>query len=102
MSLPPVTERQLQNAVLDIARLLGYRSYHTYDSRRSAPGLPDLLLIRPGNPGRCIFAELKTEHGRLTAAQASWIADLQTCPVEVYVWRPADLEVIAQVLARTV
>lgn len=96
MSLPPVSEKAFQGAVLDIARVLGYRSYHTYDSRRSAPGLPDLLLVRPP---RVIFSELKTQHGRVTAAQEQWLALLRDCPgVECYTWRPSDLEAIADIL----
>ena len=34
------------------------------------PGVPDILIILPG--GRCAFAELKSDKGRLSAAQEGW------------------------------
>lgn len=83
-----LTERQLQDAIVQTARLLGWLTYHTYDSRRSDPGFPDLVLVR--GP-RLIFAELKTEKGRMTAEQEHWRDLLQAVTaVEAYLWRPAD------------
>jgi hypothetical protein len=81
-----VAERDFQAAVVELARLSGWRCYHTYDSRRSAHGFPDLVLVRDG---RLLFAELKSERGRVTADQRAWLSLLEGCPgVEVYVWRP--------------
>lgn len=34
------------------------------------PGMPDILIILPG--GRCAWAELKSDKGRLSAAQEGW------------------------------
>ena len=48
--------------VVDLARTLGWRVYHTYDSRRSQPGFPDLVLVRE----RILFLELKSETGKLS------------------------------------
>jgi hypothetical protein len=97
MSLPPVTEKQFQAQVMDLARLLGWGPiYHSWISIRSAPGFPDVVLLRPP---RCIFAELKTEHGRVNVAQHQWLDALRDCPgVEVFVWRPSDLPTIAELL----
>ncbi|KKM13922.1 hypothetical protein LCGC14_1711380 [marine sediment metagenome] len=39
-------EEDYQQQIIDLARTLGWRVYHTYDSRRSAHGFPDLILIR--------------------------------------------------------
>ena len=90
-----------------------WRYYHTRDSRRSAAGFPDLVLVR--GP-RLIFAELKTERGKLTADQVAWLEDLAMVaatatgrawdppgdpppPVpEVYVWRPSDRPEIGRIL----
>lgn len=83
-----VTEKQLLEAVRDLARLTGWLVYHTHDSRRSEPGFPDLVMTRRG---RLIFAELKSEKGRLTPQQHEWMdALVGRKDWEVYLWRPAD------------
>ena len=43
-----MTEKKFQAAVLQIANMYGWLAYHTHDSRRSAPGFPDLVLVRNG------------------------------------------------------
>ena len=90
-----MTERQLQEAVVELARLLRWRLYHTFDSRRSSAGFPDLVMVRRG---RLLFAELKSSVGIKSQSQEAWLYDLEVaasmkegrgwaCP-EVYVWRP--------------
>lgn len=86
-----MTERQLQGTVQQLAQVLGWRHYHTHDSRRSNPGYPDLTLVHPGQ-GRVIWAELKTTRGRVSPAQREWIGDLEAAGQEVYVWRPTHLQ----------
>lgn len=85
----PMSERQLQSHVIELARLLGYRYYHTYDSRRSVPGFPDLVLAHPRS-GALIFAELKSDSGKVTPDQDVWLRVLGVRGV-AFVWRPADL-----------
>lgn len=80
-----MTERQLQDAVVECATLLGWRTYHVYDSRRSQPGFPDLVCVR--GP-RLLFVELKTAKGRLSPAQLQWLDDLTATAAEVFTWRP--------------
>jgi hypothetical protein len=47
-----------------------------------------------------VFAELKTKKGRIQPSQKEWLGDLERCEgVEVYVWRPDDLEEILACLA---
>ena len=41
-----MTEKQWQALVQETAQLAGWMAYHTYDSRRSAAGFPDLVLAR--------------------------------------------------------
>ncbi len=82
-----MTERQLQAAIVDTARLLGWRAYHTHDSRRSEPGYPDLTLVRGR---RLIFAELKTAKGRVAPGQQTWLDELSNARAETYLWRPDD------------
>ncbi len=87
-----INERTFQAAIVELARLTGWRCYHTYDSRRSEAGFPDLCMTRGG---RFIAAELKTESGRVTEAQRQWLAALAACPgLECHVWRPSDWDEI--------
>ena len=97
MTAPPVSEASFQSAVIDLARLCGWRVAHFHDSRRQvswnkwvgdadAAGFPDLVMVRGEE---LMFVELKTDTGRLTKPQAAWMADLFRVAV-CCVWRPAD------------
>lgn len=98
--LPRMSEKTLQEAVLHLARLLGYEAFHVYDSRRSACGFPDCCLVRgaggvggavAGQPPRLIFAELKVGRNQLTPAQVRWLARLGAIAgVETFVWRERE------------
>lgn len=92
-----LTERAWQAQVEAIARTAGWLVYHTHDSRRSVPGFPDLVLVC--GP-RLIFAELKTQKGRITPDQQRWLDALTAASVEVYVWRPADNDDVVATLTR--
>lgn len=83
-----MTEQQLQAAVSDMCKIYGIACYHTYYSRRSAPGWPDLALC--GAHG-FITRELKTERGDTTADQDRWGWMLRQAGVSWDIWRPADL-----------
>ena len=83
-----------------MAKIIGWRYYHTWRSIHSPAGFPDCVFIRDGT---VIFAELKAEKGKLSDAQEEWIADLErvaqcSLGVQVYVWRPKNIEDIAEVL----
>ncbi len=85
-----ITEAQLQGTVEQMATLLGWRWYHTFDSRRSVAGFPDLVMVHPRQK-RTLWIELKSERGRLRREQRAWINDLDAVGAEVFVWRPVDL-----------
>mgnify|MGYP001585176942 CR=1 FL=1 len=92
-------EAGLQAAVIDLAHLLGWRIFHARPAQNSrgdwrtavsadGAGFPDLVMARKGV---VIFAELKSEKGRLSPAQEAWLAALAwngNC--RSFVWRPAD------------
>ena len=82
-----MTEKQLQQAVVELAQYKGYLVYHTYDSRKSEPGFPDLTMVKQG---RLIFVELKSAKGKVSPEQLVWLGALMVTNAEVYVWRPAD------------
>jgi len=82
-------ERELQAQVVELARWLGWLVYHTYDSRRSAPGFPDLVMVHEGS-GALLFAELKRDGQHPTPEQQRWLRALGRRGV-AFVWRPRDL-----------
>ena len=89
--LPPndsSKEEDLLKRVRSLARLHGWLCYHTYDSRRSEPGFPDVVAT---NGQRVLFAELKNKTGKVTREQQQWLellAHAQT--IDVHLWRPSD------------
>jgi len=89
-----LSEREFQAEVMDIANKLGWRFYHTHDSIGSQAGFPDLVMVRGK---RLIFAELKTEKGKLSKQQVGWITDLGLC-VPVYLWRPSMMQEVIDCL----
>lgn len=98
-SHPVRSEKDFTARVRYEAELAGWELvYHTYDSRRSERGFPDLVMVRPP---RLIFAELKMKKGKLTVYQEDWIAGLKRVPdIEVYIWRyPEDIDTIIKVLS---
>lgn len=90
------TEAQWQATVIMAAELLGWTGYHTYDSRRSAHGFPDLVLVHPVHG--VVWMELKSEKGRTTADQDRWIALLQEAGERAGVFRPSEWDFVEQVL----
>ncbi len=91
-----LTERDFQRQVLDLAGILGWTIYHPMLSKWSERGWPDLSMVRPP---RFIVAELKRETGKTSPDQDRWLEMLGSCPgIEVYLWRPSDIETIAAVL----
>jgi len=94
--LAQVPEKEWRQQVVLWAKRAGWRVYWTWTSLHSPPGFPDLVLCRPP---RLLFAELKTESGRLSSAQDEWLWDLGQCDqVEAYVWRPHDEKLILDLL----
>lgn len=90
------SEKHFLGRVVQLARACGWVDWHTLDSTGTRAGEPDLRLVRPP---RVIFAELKSQHGRVRLEQAAAIALLEQCPgVETYLWRPSDWARVVEVL----
>ena len=95
----PLTEAQLQAAVIQTAHVFGWRVAHFRPAKTSrgwrtavaadGKGFPDLVLVHPGS-GRLLFAELKSDRGKPSPEQEQWLIALETTNAEVYVWTPAD------------
>lgn len=92
---PALPEKAWQEQIVELAGYYRWLLFHPYDSRRSAAGFPDLTLVRDG---RLIFAELKTDNGRLSIPQKAWLEALRRTGAEVYVWRPADFDAVHDTL----
>jgi hypothetical protein len=97
------TERDFQNVVRGFAALHGWHHiYHTYDSQRSDPGFPDLVMVR-GDV--VLFVELKTQKGKVRPEQESWGQALVQVEgaagkhVKYRIWRPSDWPQIVETLA---
>jgi hypothetical protein len=100
-----LTEAQWQAQVVGIAHHTGWLVCHTrpsegrrrgeraWQTTTSVKGWPDLVLARPG--AGVIFAELKSDRGRLSAEQRDVLATLDGSAgdgVHVCVWRPRDFD----------
>lgn len=95
--LATLTEKEWLAQIIEWAHRAGWRTYHVTDSRRSAGGFPDLVLVKPGHP--VIFAELKTIKGRVSPQQRIWLDELEHCPgSRVFVWRPDQEDLVKAVL----
>ena len=102
---PMPNEAEFQKAIIELAHLYGWAVAHFRSAmtqrgnwvtplQGDAKGFPDLVLVRDG----VIFAELKSEKGKLTPEQQEWIDLLKAAGQEVYVWRPSDRDDIEVIL----
>ena len=114
-------EDDFQATVIEMAQRLGWKVAHfrpakTEKGWRTAvaadgAGFPDLVLVRH----RILFAELKTDRGKLSRDQVVWQDaiiraedlyldqvgqgyDSRYLPFKHVVWRPRDLKTIEEVL----
>jgi VRR-NUC domain len=95
-TLASMTEQELLDNVLEMARLFGWRvahfrpamTKHGWRTPVSADGkgFPDLVLVRD----RVIFVELKAAKGHMSPEQLDWMAAFSNANAECHVWRPID------------
>jgi hypothetical protein len=91
-----MTKREWTRLVKDTADQFGWERYHTHRSDFSPAGYPDETLCRPP---RLVFAELKSDKGKVSPAQLHWLDLLAQVPgVEAYLWRPADFDHMVRIL----
>ena len=92
----PMTERDWQRFVIDLAQLHRWRVAHFRPAMTSqgwrtpveadGAGFPDLVLVRE----RVVYVECKADRGRLGLEQELWIDALKAAGQDVRVWRPRD------------
>jgi hypothetical protein len=111
------TEKEFMQRVIVEADLQGWYSYHTYNSRRSREGFPDLVLVHPAMR-KIYFWECKRDvkSSKLTVAQAAWLKAIQdvylgalppldrierkerVVTIDARVIRPSDADTIIEML----
>ncbi len=91
-------EKEWQKRVEGVLRQYGWLVFHTLHSKGSTPGYPDICAVKGE---RLLYAELKTEKGRLSEAQNEWMDALARVPcAEVYIWRPSQFDEVLEVAGR--
>jgi hypothetical protein len=84
-----MTEGIWQRQVLELAQLGQWVATRQLHSRGTLADWTDLVLLRPPE---ALFVELKPDRGILRPEQRERLAQLAAYGMEVYVWRPADLD----------
>lgn len=101
-----MSERELQEAVIDMAHVFGWKVAHFRPAQNSrgdwrtpvaadGKGFPDLVMV---SAHAIFFIELKSEKGRLTPEQRDWLDRLshknhdwdwnEGCTLNTMVWKP--------------
>ena len=101
-----ISERELQDSVMEHAMVRGWRCMHQRPARTATgwrtatsgqgKGFPDVLALRRD---RSLVVELKRVGARPDAEQVAWLEAFREAGWEVYVWTPADGDEIMAVLA---
>lgn len=113
-----ISEDDFLTQVIDLAHIYGWKVAHfrpaqTKHGWRTAvsaegKGFPDCVMVRDG---QLIFAELKSEKGKVSEAQQEWLDLLNEVSdasrdyvydevriVHIYLWRPSDFDSIVEIL----
>lgn len=103
-----MTEAQFQQAIIEMAQLLGWKVAHFRPAQTSkgwrtpvaadGAGFPDLVLCRD----RLVFLECKGNAGRVRPEQADWIAAITQAGGTALVVRPSDMDAIEHALRKRV
>lgn len=109
-----MTEAELQNWIIELARLFGWLVHAERPARtqrgwrtpiQGDPGFPDLVMAHQVHG--VIFAEVKTKSGRLSLEQMAWadilcdalyVEEFQPQRTRYYLWRPSHQDEIEAVL----
>jgi len=103
----PVSETEFQHQVVDLAHIHGWRHNHTrrtigkhrqWVTGTSCVGWPDLEMWHV-KQHRIVYAELKTDTGKLSVEQGLVLAELTEAGAHVHLWRPQHLQSISDCLA---
>ena len=94
-------EKTFMSQIIQVARLHGWITYHTFYSRRSPEGFPDLAVVRPElGRGDVYLWEVKSRTGKVNMAQQLWLNALDGKRITAGLVRPADFADLAHLLQR--
>lgn len=107
-ALLPLTEREWQSQVCDLAELCGWEWAHWRPARTAngwrtpvsgtiGAGFCDLILAHPRRR-RVLLVELKSDAGFVSAEQRAVHEILRASGLEVKVWRPRDWDLVVAAL----
>jgi hypothetical protein len=107
VNLADISEAAWQQQVIDLAHMLGWQHLHVRRSigkgrkwvTATNVAWPDLTLWSEKQQ-RFVFAELKTEKGKVTIEQMAILNSIGRAGGEVWVWRPSDLELVKEILTK--
>ncbi|MCL6437229.1 MAG: VRR-NUC domain-containing protein [Rubrobacteraceae bacterium] len=91
-----ISEKNFTTRVKGIFRAAGWLTYHTWNSKHSDPGFPDLMLVRDG---RLVAMELKVKNNKISECQARWLEALARAGIETYVMWPRHEAEITKIAA---
>ncbi|OGS01146.1 MAG: hypothetical protein A2V88_08680 [Elusimicrobia bacterium RBG_16_66_12] len=93
-------EKHWQATVIALAKLCGWRVYHTLHSIGSEPGFPDLILLRGDEMIAC---ELKRQGRKPSDAQEAWLAAFDRVEnVSAFCWQPEHWPLIEAALGKPI
>ncbi len=81
----PQLEVPFMEQVIEFLRICGWLCYHTKDSRKSAPGFPDIIALKGK---RQLVIETKRVGEEPDEAQERWLRVYVDAGAEVYAWTP--------------
>jgi len=100
-----ITESDFTRQVIDLAHVYHWKVAHFRAAmtkhgwrtpvQADGKGFPDLVMVRKN---RLIFAELKSEKGKMSDEQIEWACVLRATTIEIYDWRHSQFQSIQQVL----
>jgi len=93
---PADSEARFMWRVIRLAEAHGWTYFHGHRSDKSPAGFPDLVLVRD----TVLWIECKTNTGKLTREQQTWLSLLAHAGQETVCWRPSDWEEIEARLGR--
>lgn len=108
--LPPISEQEFQQQVIDLAKLRNWKvahfrsvriqrkdgsCYYATPVQEDGAGFPDLILVRRGE---IVVFECKRRGGKTSPEQEAWLAEFSRCQIPAFVVDPDSWDLIERTL----